>query len=134
LEDLAIDLKLLLRGIREKDPTRPLIFIGHSLGGLLIKQLLIQWAIEEGSATDKSSREATIGLLLFGVPNRGMDITAILSIVGKQPNAEFISSLGIGSPILEEQSKAFPTCCKSTKMRTYSFFETCLSNTATMVR
>uniref|UniRef100_A0A8H7KCB5 DUF676 domain-containing protein n=1 Tax=Bionectria ochroleuca TaxID=29856 RepID=A0A8H7KCB5_BIOOC len=133
LEDLAIDLKLLLRGIREKDPTRPLIFIGHSLGGLLIKQLLIQWAIEDGSATDKSSREATIGLLLFGVPNRGMDITAILSIVGEQPNAEFISSLGIGSPILEDQSKAFPTLCKSTKMRTYSFFETCLSNTATMV-
>ncbi|CAH0027341.1 unnamed protein product [Clonostachys rhizophaga] len=133
LEDLAIDLKILLRGIREQDPTRPLILIGHSLGGLLIKQLLIQWAVEEGSATDKSSREATTSLLLFGVPNRGMDITAILSIVGEQPNAEFISSLGIGSPILEEQSKAFPALCKSTKMRIYSFFETCLSNTATMI-
>ncbi|CAG9990679.1 unnamed protein product [Clonostachys byssicola] len=133
LEDLAIDLKLLLRGIRAKDSTRPLILIGHSLGGLLIKQLLIQWAIEEGSGTDKSSLEATIGLLLFGVPNRGMDITALLSIAGEQPNAEFISSLGIGSSVLEEQSKTFPTLCNSTKMRTYSFYETCLSNTATMI-
>ncbi|KAK7222801.1 hypothetical protein V2G26_010804 [Clonostachys chloroleuca] len=133
LEDLAIDLKILLRRIREQDPTRPLILIGHSLGGLLIKQLLIQWAAEEGTSIDRSSREATIGLLLFGVPNRGMDITAILSIVGEQPNAEFISSLGIGSPILEEQSRAFSALCKSTKMRPYSFFETCLSNTATMI-
>ncbi|CAH0057911.1 unnamed protein product [Clonostachys solani] len=133
LEDLATELKVLLRGVRRHDPTRPLIFIGHSLGGLLIKQLLIQWSVEEGNAIDASSREATIGLLLFGVPNRGMDITAILSIAGEQPNAEFISSLGIGSPILEEQSKTFPALCKSTKMRTYSFFETCVSKTATKI-
>ncbi|VUC33473.1 unnamed protein product [Clonostachys rosea] len=130
LEDLATELKVLLRGVRRQDPTRPLILIGHSLGGLLIKQLLIQWAVEEGNAIDTSTREATIGLLLFGVPSRGMNINALLEIAGEQPNAEFISSLGIGSPILEEQAKAFPELCKSTKMHTYSFYETRLSNTA----
>ncbi|KAI8711215.1 Protein SERAC1 [Fusarium sp. LHS14.1] len=133
MEDLAIELRMQLRGIRQRHPTRPLIFIGHSLGGLLIKELLIQCAESEANATESAILEATIGALFFGVPNKGMDVTALLSIIGSQPNSEFLTSLGVGSPVLAKQAELFPRSFRSDQAIIYSFYETCLSNTAERV-
>lgn len=131
--DLAIELRWLLRGIRQQDPNRPLIFIGHSLGGLLIKDLLILCAEPNADPVDSALLKATIGVLFFGVPNKGMDITATLSIIGNQPNKVFLSSLGVDSPILADQAKSFPECFDSRDATIYSFYETCVSNTAKRV-
>ncbi|EMT74712.1 Protein SERAC1 [Fusarium odoratissimum] len=133
MEDLAIELRMQLQGIRQRHPTRPLIFIGHSLGGLLIKELLIQCAEPEANATESAILEATIGALFFGVPNKGMDVTALLSIIGSQPNSEFLTSLGVGSPVLAKQAELFPRSFRSDQAIIYSFYETCLSNTAERV-
>lgn len=133
IEDLAIDLRVQLQGVRQKDPERPLVFIGHSLGGLLIKDLLIQCAEPQANPIDSAILKATIGVLFFGVPNDGMDITATLSIIGSQPNSEFLASLGIDSLILANQANLFPQCFDSRDAVIYSFYETCVSNTAKRV-
>ncbi|KAF4466787.1 DNAJ domain-containing [Fusarium albosuccineum] len=133
MEDLAIELRMQLRGIRERDPSRPLIFIGHSLGGLLVKELLIQCAEPEANTTESAILKATRGALFFGVPNKGMDVTALLSIIGNQPNSEFLTSLGVDSPVLNKQAQLFPECFQSPQAVIYSFYETCVSNTAERV-
>ncbi|CZR62148.1 uncharacterized protein PAC_12045 [Phialocephala subalpina] len=57
-----------LRLIRRKDTNLPLIMIGHSLGGILIKQALIN-AQNNPKYTD--IKQATFGLMFFGTPHSG---------------------------------------------------------------
>ncbi|KID87136.1 ankyrin repeat-containing protein [Metarhizium guizhouense ARSEF 977] len=132
IKDLSIQLRRLLREIRRDDPTRPIIFIGHSLGGLLIKELLIQ-QYQSKNDIDGSSFASCIECLFFGVPNRGMDISALLAIIGSRPNTDFLASLSIGSAFLQDQATLFPETFRSRDAVVYSFYETCVSNTAKMV-
>ncbi|KAI1132377.1 hypothetical protein F5Y10DRAFT_231582, partial [Nemania abortiva] len=57
-----------LEKLREDNPRRPLIFICHSLGGLVIKRALVH------AKADSSYRqiwESTFGLVFFGTPHQG---------------------------------------------------------------
>uniref|UniRef100_A0A0D2XG25 DUF676 domain-containing protein n=1 Tax=Fusarium oxysporum (strain Fo5176) TaxID=660025 RepID=A0A0D2XG25_FUSOF len=74
------------RGIIKK---RPLVFIGHSLGGLIIKELLVMQNEPGGDETDMLNLRATGGALFFGVPHRGMDNSALLAAIGLQANPVF---------------------------------------------
>ncbi|KAI0437727.1 hypothetical protein F4803DRAFT_570483 [Xylaria telfairii] len=70
---------------------RPIIFIGHSLGGLLIKEALIH-----SSRTPKNVfniHQACYGMLFFGVPNLGLRYDQLLTIVQGKPNRALIESL-----------------------------------------
>ena len=60
------------------------MFIAHSLDGLVLKQAMVQ--ISSGDAADSRNFKATYGLLFFGVPNQGMDISSLLTMVRGQPN------------------------------------------------
>ena len=53
---------------RDEDPKRPLLLVGHSLGGILIKQALVNaWS----NPRYKDIQEATYGLIFFGTPHGG---------------------------------------------------------------
>ncbi|CAM1509526.1 Fc.00g032650.m01.CDS01 [Cosmosporella sp. VM-42] len=133
VHDLASQLRGSLRAIRPGIVSkRPLIFIGHSLGGLMIKELLVIQAEPGGDKMDRFNLEATGGALFFGVPHRGMDNSALLSIIGSQPNREFLESLRAGSPELEKQSQTFSTVSVLAESAIFSFYETCVSGTAKM--
>ncbi|KAH6706632.1 Alpha/Beta hydrolase protein [Leptodontidium sp. MPI-SDFR-AT-0119] len=59
-----------LSGNREDAPSnRPIIFIGHSLGGLVIKQALIN--ATHNSHQYGSIKQATYSLVFFGTPHQG---------------------------------------------------------------
>ncbi|KAI0010398.1 hypothetical protein F4779DRAFT_616681 [Xylariaceae sp. FL0662B] len=76
---------------------RPIIFIGHSLGGLLVKEALVH---AHKKATDRANLEvsqACCGLLFFGVPNLGLRNDQLQSIVGGQPNQDLIRNLVVDS-------------------------------------
>ena len=49
-------------------PTRPLILMGHSLGGILIKQALVN---AHNNTRYKPLKDATTGLVFFGTPHAG---------------------------------------------------------------
>ncbi|KAI9823617.1 MAG: hypothetical protein M1832_002398 [Thelocarpon impressellum] len=51
---------------RRVDPTRPIIFIGHSMGGLVIKNALLT-AKDQGDPI----ADATFGVMFMAVPHRG---------------------------------------------------------------
>ena len=49
-------------------PTRPILLLGHSLGGILIKQALVN---AHSNARYRPIKEATSGLVFFGTPHAG---------------------------------------------------------------
>lgn len=72
---------------------RPIIFIAHSLGGLIVREAIIQIA---ESKIDRVSEilHFIYGALFFGVPNDDLDIASFIPIVGDGPNRPLIESLG----------------------------------------
>ena len=53
---------------RENDLKRPLLLLGHSLGGILIKQALVN---AYNDPTYRDIQEATYGIMFFGTPHSG---------------------------------------------------------------
>lgn len=53
---------------RRKDPKRPLLLLGHSLGGILIKQAMVNAL---ANPIYRDIQEATYGLVFFGTPHGG---------------------------------------------------------------
>ncbi|CAF9933215.1 MAG: hypothetical protein ALECFALPRED_005507 [Alectoria fallacina] len=85
---------------------RPVIFIGHSLGCLMIKEVLI----DLGSYFDHrraSIRPTVRSVIFFGAPHRGLEITAMQSMVQGTPSEDLIRELRMRSPTLERLNDGF---------------------------
>ena len=129
LEDLASKFRVSLRtALSDRPPDRPLIFIAHSLGGLVLKQALIQMA--SGDVVDRQNFQATYGILFFGVPNQGMDISSFLAMVGSQPNLPFLTMLSRDAGHLQGLIERFRTVFDFEDSQIISLFETQTSRTA----
>ncbi|KAJ5771963.1 hypothetical protein N7520_002492 [Penicillium odoratum] len=68
--DKANDLLEAIRTKRKRAESRPILFLGHSMGGLLIKQALIN-AHNNNNQSHKSIKEAATGLAFFATPHSG---------------------------------------------------------------
>ncbi|KAK3317793.1 hypothetical protein B0T19DRAFT_488965 [Cercophora scortea] len=71
-ESLLAQLKL-----RRRDPSRPIVLLGHCLGGLIVKQAL---RFANDRPEYKAIAAATHSILLFGTPHFGTDKNRWLSI------------------------------------------------------
>ncbi|OQV02052.1 NACHT domain-containing protein [Cladophialophora immunda] len=127
LDDLARSfIHHLLTIGRAEHSARPLILLGHSLGGILVKRALLYLA---GSGEANKTMLSKIKLFIaFGVPNRGMRIDHLLSIVGLRPNKHLIESLAEPPPnvpswlsVVDEQ---FSGIAQHYDIRVVSAFET----------
>ncbi|KAK0731303.1 hypothetical protein B0H67DRAFT_639713 [Lasiosphaeris hirsuta] len=128
LDDLAGSLRVAIRHLLGSGEQRHLILIGHSLGGLLIKEALVQMT-ESNSELDQVRR--IVGALFFGVPNDGMDITSLIPMVNDQPNRFLLESLSaINSQVLRLQERTFAKFLDQTALNIFCFYETRLSPTA----
>ncbi|KAE9381047.1 hypothetical protein N431DRAFT_551245 [Stipitochalara longipes BDJ] len=76
LQDLGSSLQISLRRlIRSADrDVAPILFIAHSVGGLILKEALISMSQSTNEA-DKRLLHATSSLFFFGTPHRGMEIS-----------------------------------------------------------
>ena len=130
LDDLAGSLRLEIGRLLRSGEQR-LILVGHSLGGLLVKEALVQLA-EANSELDQIKR--IFGALFFGVPNNGMDIGSLIPMVNDQPNRLLLESLStINSQVLRLQERSFATFLDRTALDIFCFYETRLSPTAAKV-
>lgn len=131
LDDLAGSLYRETARLSRTSGPKPLILIGHSLGGLLIKEVLILWT-EDAQESDEFKQ--VVGLLFFGVPNDGMDIGSLIPIVNDQPNRFLLESLNaINSQILRLQKRSFARLMDEMALELFCFYETRLSPTAKQV-
>ncbi|ETS83080.1 hypothetical protein PFICI_04956 [Pestalotiopsis fici W106-1] len=103
----------------------PIIFMAHSLGGLVLKQALIQ-SVKAKSKLSTRTR----GALFFGVPNQGMHISSLIPMAAGQANEAFLHNLQPESELLRSQSREFPGAFVSRAARIFCFYETKTSPTA----
>ncbi|KAM0433914.1 hypothetical protein ACHAPT_003858 [Fusarium lateritium] len=107
LEDLATSFHNSLLALASSPTTRPIILVAHSLGGLIVKQTLISLS-KSKNEDDAKLVQAVYGIVFFGVPHDGMDISSLIPMVGDGPNRFLIESIGrINSQILNIQQREF---------------------------
>ncbi len=110
--------------------SRPLIFVAHSLGGLVLKQAMIEMASEDASAAESENFKSTFAILFFGVPNQGMDIRSLHAMVRGQPNEPFTSYFDRDAGFLHQLINKFREKFHFQDSHIISFFETKASPTA----
>lgn len=77
--EFAWDLLLALEGERRAEPARPLLIIAHSLGGIVVKEMLRRSkTCQQGQAYLRQPFDATVGIMFFGTPHAGADPRAFL--------------------------------------------------------
>ena len=88
---------------REDMEARPILLLGHSMGGLLIKQALIN---AHNNPKYTPIKDATTGLAFFGTPHHGGDwmlvslggvVAKIVTVVGFQQGDDVLETLKNGS-------------------------------------
>ncbi|SLM38551.1 P-loop containing nucleoside triphosphate hydrolase [Lasallia pustulata] len=93
----AINLLNRIASKREEAEERPIVFVAHSLGGIVVKRALVEAKLDDSY---KSIREATYGIAFFGTPHQGGnfaklgDIAAsIIRGVLRNPSSTFMEAL-----------------------------------------
>ncbi|KAJ5972573.1 uncharacterized protein N7479_002491 [Penicillium vulpinum] len=111
----ARDLLYELEAKRRKAPTRRLIFVAHSLGGILVKEALRRSEHDPDEAIRKIY-SSTIGIFFFGTPHRGSREWASLGegvarvascLLGMDVNSEVVHALLPTGPELELCRESF---------------------------
>ncbi|KAI0406999.1 hypothetical protein F4802DRAFT_605837 [Xylaria palmicola] len=108
--------------------SKPVIFLAHSLGGLVVREALRQLA-------DSLSGEYGIllnilrGALFFGVPNLGIEQTSFLAIARGNPNDTLIDDIGRGSDYLRRLNEKFTHDLPNAHFKCFWAYETLQSPT-----
>ncbi|RKL27770.1 hypothetical protein BFJ72_g12898 [Fusarium proliferatum] len=130
LECLATSFRDSLLPLANIQIVRPIILVGHSLGGLIIKQTLI---LLSKSKTEEYKRlvRAVYGIVFFGVPHDGMDISSLIPMVGDGPNRFLVESIShINSQLSTQQQEFHKSLGNKGDMEIVCFYETLESPTA----
>ncbi len=123
IPDLAGRLILELKSNGWATPAaKEVIFLAHSLGGILLKQALVMLANTGESETFMLDRVR--GAICFGVPSKGMDVSSLLPMTENQPNQDLVSDLSAGSEYLENLGGQFDGVSKTRKLKFHWAYET----------
>ena len=124
ISDLANSFIDVLRADGWSSPTaKPLMFLAHSLGGVLLKQTLLMLA---GSGQKETFIASLVrGAVFFGVPSYGMPMDDVLAMIGDQPNSEaLIRDISTESDYLAQLEKQFTGITYIRAVKMYWAYET----------
>lgn len=110
VDDVA---KVLLSRLRHKraryQPERPIIFICHSLGGIVLKTALV--IANEKLDKDRLILQAPTGVMFMGTPHRGAELATVLDLLVRLPGMvirkEHVKLLKSHSTELEKLCESF---------------------------
>ncbi|KAK9420204.1 hypothetical protein SUNI508_06732 [Seiridium unicorne] len=113
---------------------RRIIFIAHSLGGIVVKEAIRQSQRVGGSHRQRSLHqisESVIGIIFFGTPHRGADPRGflqhiaqnVMETIGFSANIHIVNTLMPNSERLKELLDDFPPLSREKKWIVYSFQE-----------
>ncbi|KLU92202.1 hypothetical protein MAPG_11148 [Magnaporthiopsis poae ATCC 64411] len=128
--DLLCSLEEFRRGVGEA--SRPILFIAHSLGGIVVKEALRRsrrYAMAKPHL--HAICKATTGIIFFGTPHRGADprgflhhvLTASVQSLGFKVNQQIVDALMPNNPHLQDLSDEFAVLCLEREWPVYSFQE-----------
>lgn len=125
LDDIAWSLIASLKEIRRSlSSAKPLVLLAHSLGGIVVKRVLVLLE-QEGRDEEKDILNSVKGLAFFGVPHKGMEISHLLAMVAKQPNEDLISrTLSTDSKLLSDLDQQFANIALRLNDNIKVFYET----------
>jgi len=110
--------------------SKPLIFLAHSLGGIIVEEALVASASSHGRGRQILQR--TAGAVLFGTPARGMETQALMTMVSGQANAGLIRDLTAPSGYLRSLEDRFFDVATDGRMKLFWAFETKTSPTVSV--
>ena len=122
LEERSED--MLERLVRAGVGSRPVIFVGHSMGGLIIKKMLLL-AQSSQHQNIRSLAENTKGVVFYSTPHEGSHIAKMNPLLKYFifPSIE-VQELEINHPALIDLNSYFKTFVEKFKTRVVSFGET----------
>ncbi|KAL2062503.1 hypothetical protein VTL71DRAFT_6769 [Oculimacula yallundae] len=142
LADIAKDFNNSLVDMRKSlsltEKCVPIVFIAHSLGGLVLKQALAflskQATYPAAEPNIQSTFRDVYAMLFFGVPCKGLDgeQLGLAAMARGQANQGFLSDLRNDSSLVKNLADIFLGVFERRPVQIYSFYETHESATAQM--
>lgn len=128
--DIAGDFLVALEASRRKEPSRPVVFVAHSLGGIIVKETLRRSNLSPHIHLRKVC-ESTTGIVFFGTPHGGADPRNLLLKVaeslfkafGAQVNDHIVNALLPSSERLRELRDEFSPIAFERGWAVHSFQE-----------
>jgi hypothetical protein len=133
--DIAWDFLVSLEAERRNDPERSIIFVAHSLGGIVIKEMLRRSSKCNIGQPRQSHLynmfTSTIGLMFFGTPHGGADprsfihhvAESVVKVMGWRVNNQIVNALLPSSERLEELRVEFGPIAQEQEWIIHSFQE-----------
>jgi hypothetical protein len=121
IQDIAISFVALLATARPAVlSTKPMLFLAHSLGGIILKHALLEMA---NSEPRRYIFDGVRAVIFFGVPHKGMEIKHLRAMICDQPNGTLVSDLSSESSYLRILDDQFSGLALQS-VRVFSIFET----------
>ncbi|KAK5995937.1 Vegetative incompatibility HET-E-1-like protein [Cladobotryum mycophilum] len=107
--------------------SHPIVFVGHSLGCLVITQALLQ---SESDPEYRNVLNATRAVLFFGAPHAGMNVDALVEMVEtitsgdrQSTRLKLLDQLRDDSDFLDDQKERLIQVWKNPRLKLVSFYE-----------
>jgi hypothetical protein len=125
-ETLLLDLATMRKTTSDKD--KPIIFIAHSLGGIVVKDAL---ALSKNEKTFLNEiLPATAGVCFLGTPHRGSKVASlgkiafeISKVFFQDPNLKILRALEVNTEILDRVARSFCHILQEEIIQVHSFRE-----------
>ncbi|KAH7411421.1 hypothetical protein BKA64DRAFT_549844, partial [Cadophora sp. MPI-SDFR-AT-0126] len=130
--DIAWDFLVALEAQRWEEPSRPVIYVAHSLGGIIVKEMLRRSSgCQVGQKHLRSVFDSTSGIVFFGTPHGGADprgflqhvLEAIIKAVGVRVNEQVVNTLLPSAERLRELRDEFSPMAHRQEWIIHSFQE-----------
>jgi len=130
--DISWDFLVALESARRKEPKRPIVFIAHSLGGIIAKEMLRRSkGCQLGQAHLHDIFQSTVGIIFFGTPHAGADPRGLLQrmaerlikAAGFSANEQIVSTLLPSAERLRELRDEFGPMAQQQRWVIHSFQE-----------
>ncbi|KAI1339658.1 hypothetical protein F5Y15DRAFT_381625 [Xylariaceae sp. FL0016] len=116
---------------RKADPRRPLIFVAHSLGGIVLKVALDNSKRSTHQRQYLGIYESTKGIVFLGTPhggsrgaNWGLLVSKIVKCALQSPSERVLRGLTLNNELLENLRKTFLQMLEDDHFSIHSFYET----------
>jgi hypothetical protein len=130
--DIAQDFLVAIEAERRANSTRPILFIAHSLGGIVVKEMLRQaGGFQLRHPHLYSVFNSTIGVVFFGTPHGGAELRGfrqhlgekILRTLGVTTNEQIVNTLAPSSERLKQLRDEFGPMAAERNWMVHSFQE-----------
>ncbi|MDT6942487.1 alpha/beta hydrolase [Brucella pseudogrignonensis] len=112
--------------------SRPIIFICHSLGGLLVKQIL-RTALESSEEAWQTIGDRCIGVIFIATPHSGSSLANLLKTFTRGFTSSHVNKLREDNDDLVELNESFRAHCARKEMKVVVYFEKYLTKKALLV-